>query len=605
MVISAKQESERCRRCGALLAGPELADNCPRCLSTLLLSPEPPEPGETLPTPILRRLGDYELLEEVARGGMGVVFRARQTSLGREVAVKVLRDAWLATPVQVKRFRAEAANAAKLNHPHIVTVHEVGEQGGEHYFAMDLVHGPNLAEFTRDGPMPPRRAAELVRKVAEAVQHAHQGGVLHRDIKPSNVLLDAQGEPHVTDFGLARPMDEESSLTLTGQVLGTPGYIAPEQAKGGGAVGPAADVYGLGALLFHLLTSRAPFVGASAAETLTQVLQQEPLSPRLLNPAVPVDLAAVCLKCLRKAPRERYGSAEELAADLGRFLGNETTRARPEGPMERSARWCRRKPPLAVALAALLVVGLIGVTGILVEWRRAQAESLKFQLRSYVADMDLANRALNEDDLGTAQALLRLYWPGPHETDLRNWEWRYLANLSQGDPHFSLVAHSSSVWSLCFLDDNTLLTAGIADWRTVLWNLRERRPSTIITNLGFGGGVSEVIALAPRRNAMFYRQAWNGTAAVTLVDLQRGTETELLVAKAAVRSLDTSPDQKVLAVAYARQVNLWDLDRKTWLQSFETEASAATQGLFSPDGSRLVVAEESGRIAFWNLAEHR
>lgn len=411
MANSSEMELKVCHRCGEPLAGDELSGNCPRCLAALLLSPETPPPAEPSSVPVLRRLGDYELLEEVARGGMGVVFRARQVSLGREVAVKLLRDAWLATPVQVKRFRAEAANAAKLKHPNIVAVHEVGEQDGQHYFAMDLIKGTNLAEATREGPLPPRRAAELVRKVAEAVQHAHQQGVLHRDVKPSNVLLDAEGEPHVTDFGLARPMDDESSLTLTGQILGTPGYIAPEQAKGGGTVGPAADVYGLGALLFHLLTGRAPFVGASAAETLTQVLQQEPLSPRLLNPTVSVDLAAVCLKCLRKAPRERYGSAGELAADLERFLGNETTHARPAGPVERGVRWCRRKPALALTLAALLVVGLMGGAGILMEWRRAEAESLKFRSRSYVADMELANLALHEGDLGIAQGLLRRYWP--------------------------------------------------------------------------------------------------------------------------------------------------------------------------------------------------
>ncbi len=285
-----------CRRCGEPLAGPELSRNCPLCLATLLLSPEPPAAAEASPTPILRRLGDYELLGEIARGGMGVVFRARQLKLDRIVAVKVLRDAWLATPIQVKRFQAEAANAAKLKHPNIVAVYEVGEQGSQHFFAMDLVEGKNLAELTREGSLPPRHATEVVAKVAKAVQHAHEQGVLHRDIKPSNVLLDAKDEPQVTDFGLARLLDEDSSLTLTGQVLGTPGYMAPEQAKGGGTVGPAADVYGLGALLFHLLTGRPPFLGASAVETLMQVLQQEPLSPRLLNPAVTVDLAAVCLR---------------------------------------------------------------------------------------------------------------------------------------------------------------------------------------------------------------------------------------------------------------------------------------------------------------------
>ena len=379
---TAEQESRRCRRCGEPLAGAELAGNCPRCLAARLLSPETGDTVESDPLPILRRLGDFELLEEVARGGMGVVFRARQVSLDRIVAVKVLRDAWLATPVEVKRFQAEAANVAKLKHPNIVAVHEVGEEGGQHYFAMDLVTGQNLAELTREGPLPPRRAAELTRKVAAAVQYAHQQGILHRDLKPSNVLLDAQDEPQVTDFGLARPLEGESSLTLTGQVLGTPGYMAPEQAKGGGSGGPAADVYGLGALLFHLLTGRAPFVGASTAETLTQVLQQEPLSPRLLNPAVPLDLAAVCLKCLGKSPRERYGSAGELAADLERFLANETTHARPTGALERGLRWCRRKPALAATVIALIVVGWLGFAGIAWQWRRAnrEANSAKHEL---------------------------------------------------------------------------------------------------------------------------------------------------------------------------------------------------------------------------------
>jgi WD40 repeat protein len=536
---------------------------------------------------------------------MGVVFRARKVSLGREVAVKVLRDSWLASSVQVRRFRAEAANVAKLKHPNIVAVHDVGEQEGQHFFAMDLVKGENLAEATREGPLPPRRAAELVAKVAEAVQHAHQEGVLHRDLKPSNVLLDSQDEPHVTDFGLARPMDDESSLTLTGQVLGTPGYIAPEQAKGGGSVGPAADVYGLGALLFHLLAGRAPFVGASTAEILTQVLQQEPLSPRLLNPAVPVDLAAVCLKCLAKSPAHRYSSAGELARDARRFLEGQATLARPAGTLERAARWTKRRPGVAMSLAALLVVGLAGLAGILWQWRRAEAESLKFQVRSYVADMDLANRAVDEGDLGTAKGLLRRYWPEPHQADLRNWEWRYLANLSEGDPHHSLVAHSSVVLSICFLNDNTLITAATADWRTVLWDLKERRPSKTITNGGFGGSVVEVMAVAPRRNAMFHRPAWHGATNVTFVDLHDGTESKLLDAKGPVKWLDISLDQKVLAVASANRVDLWDLDRKAWVQSFETEVSAATQGLFSPDGTRFVVADDSGHIAFWNLAEHR
>src|SRR5262245_47239525 len=385
-MVAATSDLKLCRRCGGPLAGDEIAGNCPRCLATALLSPDRSEPIATVPTPILRRLGDYELLEEMARGGMGVVFRARQVSLNREVAVKVLRDAWLATPVQVKRFRAEAANAAKLKHPNIVAVHDVGEEGGQHFFAMDLVQGQNLAESTRDGPLPPRHAAELVRKVAEAGQHAHQAGVLHRDLKPSNVLLNVEGEPHVTDFGLARPMDDESSLTLTGQVLGTPGYIAPEQAKGGGVVGPAADIYGLGSLLFHLLTGRAPFVSASTAETLTQVLQQEPLSPRLFNPAVPMDLAAVCAKCLEKEPVRRYPSAQALADDLGRFVRDEPIQARPVSPPQKLWRWCRRKPALAGTLASALLLLIVVAVGAPIAAYRINRERIIVRQSLYAAD---------------------------------------------------------------------------------------------------------------------------------------------------------------------------------------------------------------------------
>lgn len=605
MAVAVQLKSKRCAHCGAALAGNELAGNCPRCLAAALLGAHAPGPAGTATRTAVRRLGDYELLEEVARGGMGVVFRARQVSLGREVALKVLRDAWLATPAQVRRFRAEAANAAKLKHPHIVSVHQFGNHDGQHYFTMDLVRGPNLAEVTSSGPLPPRQAAELLVTVAEAVQHAHEHGVLHRDLKPSNVLLDSHGEPQVTDFGLARPLDEESSLTLTGQVLGSPGYIAPEQAKARGAVGPAADVYGLGALLFHLLTGRAPFVGASAAETLARVLQEEPLSPRLLNPAVPTDLAAVCLKCLRRLPPERYHGAAKVAEDLRRFLQGQPTLAQPPGLLARTRLWGRRRPALAAAVTALLAVGILGVAGILWQWRRAERASLISRARGYVADMDLAGRAVNEDDLGTAKELLRRYWPRPRQTDLRNWEWRYLAKLSEGDPHVPLFAHSSAVLNVRFLDDKTLLTAGIADWRTVLWDLAENRPSKMITNRGPAGGVSEIMAVAPGRSAMFYRPAWNYAPSVTLVDLQRGTETELLVANGSVQSLDISPDQQVLAVAYGNRVGLWDLNRQTWAKSFESVSGSAIQGLFSPEGDTLVIADDVGHIAFWNLAEAR
>jgi hypothetical protein len=325
---------------------------------------------------------------------MGIVFRARQTSLGREVAVKLMRDGALARPQDVQRFRAEAASVAKLKHPAIVPIYEAGEADGQPYLVMELVEGRNLAEMTREGPMAARDAATLVAGVADAVQHAHQQSVLHRDLKPSNVLLDAGGQPRVTDFGLARALEGDTAITLTGQVLGTPGYLAPEQARGAADVGPSADVYGLGAILFHLLTGRAPFVGSSTAETLAQVLQGEALSPRLLNPAVPMDLAAVCQRCLAKDPSRRYTSAGAVAADLHRFLAGEPTKARLAGWSVRFLRWCARKPALAGAVIALHLVGVTGLAGITWQWRQAVAARAEAARSAAAAEQELRRSEL-------------------------------------------------------------------------------------------------------------------------------------------------------------------------------------------------------------------
>ncbi len=324
-----------------------------------------------------RPFGPYELLEEIARGGMGVVYRARQISLNRIVAVKMILAGHFAGPDSIRRFRAEAAAAARLCHPNIIAVHEVGEHDGQQYFSMEYVQGRNLADAVRDKPMGARRAAALVRTIAEAIHYAHGQGVLHRDIKPSNILLDADDRPHVTDFGLAKRMQSaeggvknngptasdsafptlHSSLTLSGQVLGSPNYISPEQASGKrGTVGPATDVYGLGAVLCHLLTGRAPFVGDTVTDLLQQVLDEEPISPRLLNPSVSRDLETICLKCLEKEQSRRYASAKELADELDRFLRNEPIHARPAGRWEKVWRWSRRQPVLAGSFATILVL---------------------------------------------------------------------------------------------------------------------------------------------------------------------------------------------------------------------------------------------------------
>lgn len=311
---------------------------------------------------VLRYFGDYELLEEIARGGMGIVYKARQTSLNRIVAVKMILAGQLARESDVQRFRAEAEAAAKLQHPHIVQIYEVGEQDGQHYFSMEYIEGSNLAEMVRDYPLPAREAAQIVSKVAGAIEYAHEQGVLHRDLKPSNVLIDARGEVKVTDFGLAKQLESDQQLTQTDQILGTPSYMPPEQAKGNQALmGPTADMYSLGAVLYHLLTGRPPFAAATQVETIHQVIHHEPVSPRLLEKSLPKDLETICQKCLQKEPHRRYGRAQDLTDDLQRFLENRPIIARPISRPARLWRWCRRRP-LVASLSVAFVLALMGGT---------------------------------------------------------------------------------------------------------------------------------------------------------------------------------------------------------------------------------------------------
>src|SRR5205809_588869 len=388
-----------CARCGAELRPQNSEGLCTRCLleSGLEESKEEPKfPGQTRtlltefahPTSdvehqTVRNFGDYELLEEIARGGMGVVYRARQLSLGRIVALKMILAGQFASQQIIQRFRGEVTAAALLQHPNIVAIHDVGIHDGQHYFSMDYVEGEDLSQIVGNRPLPPAKAARYVKLIAEAIHYAHQQGILHRDLKPSNVLVDANDQPRITDFGLAKrfgvppsggqvsgpakagtpnePAEAGTpyveSFTLTGQMLGSPNFMPPEQASSQrGKVGRHSDVYGLGAILYYLLTARPPFQAESFESVINQLLNTEPVSPRLLNSSVPPDLETICVKCLQKEPEKRYATAQELADELDRFLSGKPIHARPVTRAERTWGWCRRNRPLALTGAAVIIL---------------------------------------------------------------------------------------------------------------------------------------------------------------------------------------------------------------------------------------------------------
>src|SRR5437773_1378857 len=358
-----------CRKCGAEIFADAPEELCTACVletGPALLPEALDGEGNFAPAPhtkvaahaakkMLGDLGDYELLEEIGRGGQGVVFRARQKTLNRTVAVKVIGLGQWATKEHLKRFRLEAEAAASLDHPCIVPIYEIGERDGSCYFSMKLVEGGQLDEVVRREPMPIRRVAELIAKVARTVHYAHEHHILHRDIKPGNILLDQKGEPHLTDFGLARLVETESTVTRTLEVLGTPSYMAPEQAIGNNAqLTAATDVYGLGAVFYQLLTGHPPFAGGTSYETIKLLLDTEPRDLRLWNPKIDRDLSTICVKCLEKDPQRRYPSALALSEDLERWLKHEPIRARRSGVFTRGRKWVQRNPTSALLAAALV-----------------------------------------------------------------------------------------------------------------------------------------------------------------------------------------------------------------------------------------------------------
>ncbi len=450
----------------------------------------------------LSYVGNYELLEEVARGGMGVVYKARQSTLGRIVAVKMIVSGRLANEQDVQRFQSEAQAAASLKHPNIVSIHEVGQQEGWHYFSMDYVEGHDLSTVLRINLLPAKTAANYVRQMAEAIHYAHQQGILHRDLKPSNILIDQQNQVHITDFGLAMRVEAgDQVLTQTGQILGTPSYMPPEQAQGKrGLIGPSSDVYALGAILYECLTGRPPFRAESVIITIEQVIHADAASPRKLNASIPHDLETICLKCLEKESHRRYATAQLLAEDVERFLNGEPIVARPARAMERSVKWVRRHPmPAAfivssvVALLAMAGMGLglyynskldLANTQLLstnqqlaeasgqleIAVKDAKAERASAHRHLYASRMALIQVAQQNDQPARIVQLLRSVIPETEQQDdLRDFEWFYLWRKYHGEES-RLRGHTGPVIAVAWSPDGKWIASGSTDRTIKIWN---------------------------------------------------------------------------------------------------------------------------------------
>jgi WD40 repeat protein/tRNA A-37 threonylcarbamoyl transferase component Bud32 len=591
---------------------------------------------------------EYEVLGVLGRGGMGVVYKARQKGLNRLVALKMVLAGGHAGPEQLARFKAEAEAVAQLQHPNIVQIYEVGERDGRPFFALEHLDGGSLEKKLNGTPLPHRQAAEMVEALARASHYAHQKGIVHRDLKPANILLTADGTPKITDFGLAKRLAEDSGHTGTGAILGTPSYMAPEQAAGRTReVGPAADVYALGAILYDCLTGRPPFRGETVLDTLQQVKSAEPVSPRRLQPKVPRDLETICLKCLEKETAKRYPSAEALADDLRRLLDGQPIHARPVGALERAVKWARRRPAVAGLLAVLALVIAGGLAGLFALWQHAEGERAEAQQARQKADeaaraarearkkadeaataarkardevqasyrkkrrllyashMRLVQAALRDGHFKRAEDLL-LETGAPTKAgdeDLRGFEWYYLWRLSHSD-RLKLQGHTNLVTQAAFSPDRKYLATAGLDRLVKIWIRAtgkefhtlppQRRP---VRGLAFSAD-GKLLATA------------GADGSVRVWDVAAGTEVffgkkrrQLAGHPDGANAVAFSPDGKLLASAGEdRTVRLWDLGSGARVHTLEGHRYAITAVAFDPEGKWIASAGEDCTVRLWEVA---
>jgi serine/threonine protein kinase/WD40 repeat protein len=606
------------------------------------------EERQTEPGGAGRRVGPYVLLEELGRGGMGVVYKARHEGLGRVVALKLILAGDYCGPRELARFRTEAGAAARLQHPNIVQVHEVGEQDGRPYLALELVPGRSLEEKLAEAPWAGRDAARLVELLARAMHYAHERGVVHRDLKPANVLLapafgggtaaspppkaGTNWIPKVTDFGLARrlpggetPGDGCTGPTESGAVLGTPSYMAPEQAAGRSrAVGPAADVYALGAILYALLTGRPPFRGVTALETLEQVRTQEPVPPTRLQPRLPRDLETICLKCLHKDPHRRYESAAALADDLHRFQAGEPIRARSVSAWERAVKWGKRRPAVASLLAAVVAVTALGLTtttwlwrqtaDALIETEQARQDARKETKRVTAAlaskTIALARGAWLANDLDQARRYLEDCPP-----ERRDREWHYLDRVSQVRLIRFGKDESVRVQIVAWSPDGRDLLAGSANvvkvWNTSTWQERLTLPHSqrLLEHLAVtsdGRRLVTVNWIALRVSLMMRGNAGEPPLVQGKVwDLERGVEVQGYK-KAPSQKPVLSGDGRFIASAGVDGILLRDAESGEPIRTFQAGPRGYSSVALSDDGRSLAAcAQEDRIIRIWDLPSGR
>jgi eukaryotic-like serine/threonine-protein kinase len=591
---------------------------------------ETPPPAASAGMPVwgdLPRVEGFQVLVKLGAGGMGVVYKARHLRLKRLVALKMIRAGVHADEENLERFRTEYEAIARLQHPYIVQVYEVGEHGGLPYFALEFCPGGSLDKQLGGTPLPPKEAAALVEKLAGAMHAVHAKNVLHRDLKPANVLLAEDGTPKITDFGLAKKLDE-AGRTVTGAVMGTPSYMAPEQAGGRSKdLTAAADIYALGAILYECLTGRPPFRAATPLDTLVQVVSDDPVPPQQLNPQVPRDLETICLKCLRKEPPKRYATAADLADDLGRWQRREPIRGRPVGLAERGTKWVRRNRAVAGLAASVLVSLMTGTVVAAYFAVRATAELKEKNETLAVSTVLLGHREWYEDNVRRGLEFLDNV-----PAHLRHWEWGYLKRLLHGG-HFTLEGSSGPLafspdgqrlavtrdgtWrvldaqtgeELCSLPD---LTHGLTDVAfspdgqhlatasprgVTLWDARTGQELPALK--GRTDGVVSV-AFSPDGE----RLATAGKGGARVLDARTGREVLALMEESLGPSrVAFSPDGRRVAAAGDRGVQVWDAQTGQGLFALTKDATLVGSLAFSPDGRYLATASQdrSGAVRLWD-----